>query len=119
MTDYLNLARSEAIQRGRVVRVGLVTSWEGKPDAAYRTFGTWVWDDQSEEFQRAGNWEILPDGIVVEDSFPEYVRNSSYATDRADTVQAQYPQTMETRVIELDTALETGAGDSDSPADQA
>ena len=103
LNGYLNLARAEAIRDGRVVRVALVRNWDNEQHSALRKLSTWKWDDEAEVFVQSGGWEILPEGVVIEPEFPDYVRSADYAKDDATTVQAQFPERDETLSISGDT----------------
>lgn len=91
LSGYLNLARAEAIRDGRVTRVILVRQWNGEPDSALRKLCICKWDDEKEEFVLNGAWQILPEGVVIEPEFPDYVRSAEYAEDEPVTVQAEFP----------------------------
>ncbi|MEM7015456.1 MAG: prepilin-type N-terminal cleavage/methylation domain-containing protein [Verrucomicrobiota bacterium] len=94
LVGFLKLARAEAIAKNTVVRVAIVRNWPSEPDAAHRTFGTMSWNEETEEFVQIGAWESLPEGLMIEPSFPSYVKDSEYAKDDPINVRASTPNKM-------------------------
>lgn len=88
---FLNLSRAEAIRTNRVVRVALVRGWSEEPESVLRKLSAWSWDDRTDEFVQVSEWQVMPEGIIIEPEFPHYVRHSAYAEDDGTVVNAHFP----------------------------
>lgn len=92
LAGFLKLARAEAIAKNTVVRVAVVRKWPSEPDSVHRALSMWTWDEDSEEFVQAGAWETLPEGLIIEPTFPSYVKQAEYAKDDPVNVRASTPK---------------------------
>ncbi|MHA3774100.1 pilus assembly FimT family protein [Verrucomicrobiota bacterium sgz303538] len=83
----LNVARSEAIARHTVVRFAVVNDWPNKTAANLRKASLWTWNPEVEQFVQLSAWTELPEGVAIEPSIPDYVRNATYAQDDGASVR--------------------------------
>lgn len=65
------------------------------PGSALRKSYILKWEDEKEEFAPDGARQILPEGVVIEPEFPDYVRSAEYAEDEPITLQAEFPTNIE------------------------
>jgi prepilin-type N-terminal cleavage/methylation domain-containing protein len=90
VSNYLTLARTEAIAKHTVTRFVIVTKASQTADVSYRRYGIWSWNPELEEFRPASSWQELPLNAVFEPKEPMYVRESLYAEDDASSVIGNY-----------------------------
>jgi prepilin-type N-terminal cleavage/methylation domain-containing protein len=90
VSNYLTLARTEAIAKHTVTRFVIVTKATQTPDVAYRRYAIWAWNPELEEFRPLSSWQELPLEAVFEPNEPEYVLGSLYAEDDAASVRGDY-----------------------------
>jgi type II secretory pathway pseudopilin PulG len=90
VSNFLTLARTEAIAKHTVTRFVIVTKASETEDVAYRRYGIWSWNPELEEFRPASSWEELPLDAVFEPMEPTYIRDSLYAKDDASSIRGDY-----------------------------
>ncbi len=66
VANTLGSARIQALGSGRLTSFVVVQDWPGNPEANYRRFGVWQFDEQSNSWQPASGWETLPEGIIFD-----------------------------------------------------
>jgi prepilin-type N-terminal cleavage/methylation domain-containing protein len=103
LSDLLSLARSQAIAQHTIVRFVVATEWNGsEAQANLRRASLWAWQPLSLTntastssdsptptgfWKPITTWQELPEGVVLEPGLPQYVLNSSYASEDASTVR--------------------------------
>jgi hypothetical protein len=90
ISSALTHARSSSIGKRTVIRFGIVTDWQGKPEAAYKKYSTWQWDRDEEDFVQNGSWETLPNGLVFEPEKPDYLKNAAYASKDGSSIRGDF-----------------------------
>jgi prepilin-type N-terminal cleavage/methylation domain-containing protein len=96
VSNYLTLARTEAIAKHTVTRFVVVTKASETEEVAYRRYGIWVWVPEEErgedgrEFRPLSSWQELPLGAVFEPKDPVYIRDALYAEDDASSIRGDY-----------------------------
>ncbi len=95
ISSMMTLGRSRAIAKRTIVRFGIVTLWEDDSEAAYRKYGLWEWDRETEQFVAFQEWKTLPQGLVFEADQRDYIRSAHYAQEDGSSVRGDFLPTGE------------------------
>tara|TARA_R110002096_G_scaffold122929_8_gene266134 strand:- start:826 stop:1476 length:651 start_codon:yes stop_codon:yes gene_type:complete len=94
LANYLIMARAEAVRHQTITQIRFVTD---ESDAvadsgeALRSFSIWSLEDSDGPiYKPLTGWRDLPEGVILEPSFPDYVRSSSYAQNDGTTIRGDY-----------------------------
>lgn len=91
LSNYLTLARAEAVRHQTVVRVVFPMEWPEIDDQGrYNRMGLWKWEAATAKFKQMHNWVKIPDGVVLEPEMPDYVREAGYAHHDGATIRGDY-----------------------------
>lgn len=99
--NLLTAARSEAINRRRLVQVRVVTKWSTDASLNYRRLSVWVRPQDGDPVQPApgaadafvqvSKWETLPDGILIDnDRDPENFLSAGTANAQVGGVAVEF-----------------------------
>lgn len=88
-SNLLSQARSEAIARHNVVRVAVET-YNETSNVALRRASLWEWNEEEQKFVQFTPWQNLTEGLVFENSAPEYIRNAAYAQADGSSIRGDF-----------------------------
>ena len=88
--DFLNLCRSQAIANHTAVRVGIVIDSSGNPNAEFRQYAAWKWNQRSREFEQMTRWNVLPEDVIFDRVFPPHLLQSFHAERDASSVRGDF-----------------------------
>jgi len=101
ISNHLVNARSQAISKHTLTRLLVATNWP-EEGGSFRKFSIWRWNREDSEFHRVTPWRTLPQGIVFEPLFPDYVLESGYARGDATSVHGEYCLSREDALVEVE-----------------
>ncbi|MEM8954943.1 MAG: prepilin-type N-terminal cleavage/methylation domain-containing protein [Verrucomicrobiota bacterium] len=96
VSNYLTLARTEAIKRHTVTRFVVVTGASETEDVSYRRYGIWEWNPEYEDgedprrWRPLSSWQDLPLDAVFEPDPPTYIRDSIYAEKDGASIRGDF-----------------------------
>lgn len=94
VSNYLTLARAEAVRRQTVVRLVFPMKWPGET-GRYSRMSLWRWEPATETFVGMTGWAPIPEGVILEPELPEYVKKAPYARHDGATVRGDYALTVD------------------------
>lgn len=89
-SNVLSVARNEAIARNTNIRFAVAKDWDGKADHNYRKYSLWEWNDEIEDYEQVTPWNTLPEGVVLEPYYPDYIKTASYVEADTSAVRGDY-----------------------------